>query len=680
MSLSIDPFISIHFQDQTESFGPDDAAEVIIEGERSQVAGAEAFAVARECYTEKLTHEEQRARAAQPNVVRITSMVREDQVAVLVRLRSPDWKVDVPGFTRNSQLGDVVAGQATQEAIKILAKDRNVIAIEASRPVAEDGDCIHSIPHVKATLVHAPPIKETGSEALVGIIDSGIDVLHWAFQVRDANGEFIRSRIIGIWDQRSSMPVTPRSATSAGNTAGADYPQDYGRYHSAADIDGYVRSGTVPGDLGRNDYPQDGHGTHVTSIAAGSKFKSAGSYDSKDDQLDFPGGVAPEADIVVVIPKLTAAPGDPASLGYSVSHVDALAFIKETARAAEKPVAVNVSLGMNAGAHDGTSLLELAFDQFSGGGREPGLVIVKSAGNEQTHGGHAEAVVTTGATASIGWSSNSRPRGRDYLEFWFRSADDLDFELWYAPPTSGVLTPVVAVTRATPMASHPLPGGLGVCYLVLERLHHDNGDSRLIVLVRMNQNKALQAAGQWELRITGKSVLTGGGQVHGWVERDNARALRFTTGAVPGKVVSIPGTARTVISVGACDVSTPPNVQSFSSQGPGRDGREKPEVAAPGHDILAAQAGTTVGLVAMPGTSMAAPHVTGAVALLLSHRQKQIQEEIKKGVPLLARKRMLNAAQIRAGLSQCSPHFTGRWDPGLGYGCLDVERLFQIFF
>lgn len=677
MSSSLDPFITLHFQDRRASMGPEETEEVIVERLPDLVRGVNDGGEAEMLVTERLTPAEQKALNEQPQVNRVTSMVRKDEIAVLVRLRNSNWPANIPGFTRNSQLGDIVAGQATEEAISALGEDPNVIAVEASRPVSEQGDCIHSMPFVKVPPVHNPPFNERGSEALVGIIDSGIDVLHEAFHLRGPGGEFIRSRIIGIWDQRSTVPVTPRAASAAGKTAKAQYMQDYGRYHSAAEIDSYVVKGSVPLDLGRN--TSDGHGTHVTSIAAGSEFTSSGSQYPADDHLHFPGGAAPESDIVVVIPKLTAAPGDPASLGYSVSHVDALAFVKETSRALGKPVAVNVSLGMNAGAHDGSSLLELAFDQFSGGGREPGLVIVKSAGNEQGQDGHAEVVVTPAAPPSIiGWSTNARPRMQDYLEFWFKSSDDLEFTLSFAAP--GTLpTPVVSVNRAQSSGWKALSGGAGVCYLILERFHHDNGDSRLIVIVRMNQNTALKTAGAWELSIAGKSVMSGG-KVHGWVERDNSRAVRFTTGAVTGSVVSIPGTARTVVTVGACDISTPPGVQPFSSRGPCRDGREKPDLAAPGHGILAAQAGTTHGLVAMPGTSMAAPHVTGAVALALSYRQKQIQEDVKNGVPLLTRRRMLNAAQIRAGLIQCSPHFTGTWDPGLGYGCLDVERLLKAFF
>ena len=68
---------------------------------------------------------------------------------------------------------------------------------------------------------------------------------------------------------------------------------------------------------------------------------------------------------------------------------------------------------------------------------------------------------------------------------------------------------------------------------------------------------------------------------------------------------------------------------------------------------------------------MAAPHVTGAIALLLSARTKQI----KSG----ANAAQLNAAQIRAAISQSSHNFNGRSTSALGYGVLDVEAFLKSF-
>jgi subtilisin family serine protease len=56
----------------------------------------------------------------------------------------------------------------------------------------------------------------------------------------------------------------------------------------------------------------------------------------------------------------------------------------------------------------------------------------------------------------------------------------------------------------------------------------------------------------------------------------------------------------------------------FSSAGPTRDGREKPDVSAPGHEVLAAKSRTGTGVVRKSGTSMAAPATAGLVALVLA--------------------------------------------------------------
>jgi subtilisin family serine protease len=68
---------------------------------------------------------------------------------------------------------------------------------------------------------------------------------------------------------------------------------------------------------------------------------------------------------------------------------------------------------------------------------------------------------------------------------------------------------------------------------------------------------------------------------------------------------------------------------------------------------------------------MAAPHVTGAIALLLSARAKQI-----KRVPNAPQ---YNAAQIRAAIAQSAQNFSGRSTNALGSGLLDVQALLKRF-
>ncbi len=322
---------------------------------------------------------------------------RPDLLSILIRVSDPAWAPgDVPGLAISARLGTVISARATEAAVQALMKDQVVIAVEESRSVVDvdTHECARSMAFIKVADNYADtlgPFAEKGKHALVAFIDDGIDVLHEAFT--DATG---KTRIVGIWDQRDATGPPPPGL-------------NYGTHHTQQKIQEYLTAGAPPQFLGRN---VDGHGTHVASIAAGRKVGT------------FFGGVAPEAALLVVIAK---ADGE---IGYSTSHLEALSFINQVATDLQAPVVVNLSKGMNAGAHDGKSMLEVAFDEFSGGGRKRGRVVVKSAGNERAKRGHAEVFVQPGGGQRLRWTRKPQPTWTfERIELWWNASNVMKFRL-----------------------------------------------------------------------------------------------------------------------------------------------------------------------------------------------------------------------------------------------------------
>ncbi|MFO8034308.1 MAG: S8 family peptidase [Candidatus Bipolaricaulota bacterium] len=519
------------------------------------------------------------------------------QVAVLVRTHMVRTG-PLPGLSVRGRHGRFVTGLADVRRLEELAAHPAVAFVEASRPVWPALDV--SVPEVRADLAWSAPRGTTGEGVIVGVVDTGIDITHPDFRVDlTGDGHAEKSRILTLWDQKQAYDGTA-----------ARYGFHYGRVYTRHDLEEAIAIDDPPG---RDDIQaHGGHGTHVAGIAAGGG--AAG----------LP-GVAPNADLVVV-----------KSTFYTPEIVDAVDFVFQVAEHVALPAVVNLSLGGHSGPHDGTSNFESAIDQLVD---RPGRTVVVAAGNEGDEDIHVGAEVRAPTT----W----------HLE---AGAGTVPVELWHDGDASFTVT--VTAPTGESVTAHPSPYGVplntpsGNVWLENPEERDARNDDKVVYL----ELRQAARGSEWKIAL---QPLDQGGQVDGWVTDTTAGSFREADNY---STISEPGNARRVITVGAYttkaswesvdgpqtqDDYTEGTLTYFSSRGPTRDGRPKPELAAPGAWIAAPLSGdiSAPGWLRLPGlpyrmkvgTSMAAPHVAGAAALLLSLERELDWRDISDALTASAR-------------------------------------------
>jgi hypothetical protein len=503
-------------------------------------------------------------------------------VTIRTEIATPD------GFVRTAFVPVGVMGDVAGLA--------GVARIEGSAPVELELDA--SVATTNATnLRGAGPAFSglNGAGVLVGDVDSGVDYDHGDFE--DAAGN---SRLVSLWDQ--TVTGTFPSGFAYGNEC--------------------TNAQLTAGTCGQLD--TDGHGSHVLGIAGGD-----GSQGLIPHQYS---GMAPMADLCMVKTNF-----------QTTSILDGVAYIFGRATALSKNAVVNLSLGSHYGPHDGTSPFESGLSALSG----PGRVVVKSAGNERssTNIRHAQvnaAGAGTNATMLISGSANNRIVG---ISGWYEATENISVRI--TTPGGTVIGPLAlgGINAAYPGVVTPN----GQVYLENGAATSATGDPEIYIEIR--GLTAGSANGTWTFTFIPVTLGPANGEVDLWrFFTSTGITGNFVIGADNGtELISEPGNSVEVITTAAwvskqnwfaCNgvnstfTGTPAagNLATFSSMGPTRDGRQKPDIAAPGIAIGSTRSFDVAGTcppsgastlldggnhVINAGTSMAAPHTTGACALIM---------------------------------------------------------------
>ena len=435
-----------------------------------------------------------------------------------------------------------------------------------------------------------PVLNNQGAGVIVGFVDTGINYTDSLF--RNVDGS---TRIIGIWDQTNNSDNSNNIENETAKPISA-FSALYGTQYTAEEINLALNSDNPASIVPTRD--ENGHGTFLASIAAG----------NRDERAGF-SGAAPQASIAMV--KLKPAKQylrdfylirDGADAYQENDIMMGVSYLYFLARKYSMPLVVCIPLGTNIGSHMGMSRLGQYLNQVS---LSNGSAVITAAGNETGARHHFRAVMdasTDEVTAEL--RVGEREAGFS-MELWAENMGAY---------TVGFISPTGEVAREI---SVPLRGENTVSFLleqtqitVYTQIADVSAGSQFIFMRFENP-----MSGIWRILI--RNSLDIRETFHIWLPvrgfiSDETYFLRPD----PDTIITDPGNARYPITVTAYD-HTKNSIYIHASRGYSLSGRIKPDLAAPGVNILGASVSGRR-LTRMSGTSVSAAHLAGAAAILLN--------------------------------------------------------------
>ena len=485
-------------------------------------------------------------------------------------------------------------------------------------------DHTSSVPLIKAPEVWNLGLGNKGDNIKVGIIDTGIDYLH-----------------LNFGGPGTSAAYTANDTTVVGDVPNYPGAKVAGGYDFVGDS--YNAGGTPAQQIPQPDLdPMDcnGHGSHVAGTVGGygiyrptSMTKATypgpygpGMYGSTDFALGP--GVAPGAELYAL--RVFGCGGstavtdlaiewavDPNGDGNFDDHLDV----------------INMSLGAGFGSEYDTSAIA------SNNAAQAGVIVVASAGNSYNTyyitGSPGVATRAISVASSVdegdpydGFEVTSAPSGHSAIVGPHPSSNSGNYN-WYANPdtTADLLAaPVGNLGGCTPFPTNYFtgkialidwtltPGGANECGSATRTNNVQAAGGVGVIMVYPANTLPIAIAGNATIPATITIQPVG-----------NALKAALNDGTVTVRLTKDYDASIVVLDPAQVDT-----VSAFSSRGPRRvDNALKPDLAAPGQSIASTNALTGDGVASFNGTSMAAPHVAGMMALLRQLRPTWSVEELK---------------------------------------------------